>query len=237
MLIFRGSRTRHATTGRSWTSHLSEHVYADLVRKTTIENWLTDLASELPAPGGGAAAGVSAATGAALVSMVCNLTMGKPKFAEHEEVMREALAEAERLRIEALGLAEDDAEAFSGVMAAYKLPKGTDEEKAARTAAIQAGLAEAAAVPLAVAKAAAQVVRLSGRILDGSNPNVLSDVAVAASSAKSALESAALNVDINLASIKDAEVRERLASELNEALQAKVQAEAIMQAVAKRIRS
>ncbi len=207
------------------------------MRKTTIEDWLTDLASELPAPGGGAAAGMSAATGAALVSMVCNLTVGKPKFAEHEEVMREALAEAERLRVEALGLAEDDAEAFSGVMAAYKLPKGTEEERAARTAAIQAGLAEAAAVPLAVAKVAAQVVRVSGRILDGSNPNVLSDVAVAASSAKSALESAALNVDINLASIKDAEVRERLASELNEALQAKVQAEAIMQAVAKRIRS
>lgn len=207
------------------------------MRKTTIEDWLTDLASELPAPGGGAAAGMSAATGAALVSMVCNLTVGKPKFAEHEEVMREALAEAERLRVEALGLAEDDTEAFSGVMAAYKLPKGTEEERAARTTAIQAGLAEAAAVPLAVAKVAAQVVRVSGRILDGSNPNVLSDVAVAASSAKSALESAALNVDINLASIKDAEVRERLASELNEALQAKVQAEAIMQAVAKRIRS
>ncbi|HEU5127333.1 MAG TPA: cyclodeaminase/cyclohydrolase family protein [Glycomyces sp.] len=207
------------------------------MRKTTIEDWLTDLASELPAPGGGAAAGMNAATGAALVSMVCNLTIGKPKYAEHEAVMREALAEAERLRAEALTLAEDDAEAFSGVVAAYKLPKGTDEEKAARTAAIQAGLAEAAEVPLAVAKVAAQVIRLSGRVLDGSNPNVLSDVAVAASSAKSALESAALNVDINLVSIKDAEVRERLASALNESLQAKVQAEAIMQAVAKRIRA
>lgn len=207
------------------------------MRKTTIEDWLTDLASELPAPGGGAAAGMNAATGAALVSMVCNLTIGKPKYAEHEAVMREALAEAERLRAEAITLAEDDAEAFSGVVAAYKLPKGTDEEKAARTAAIQAGLAEAAEVPLAVAKVAAQVIRLSGRILDGSNPNVLSDVAVAASSAKSALESAALNVDINLVSIKDAEVRERLASGLNESLQTKAQAEAIMQTVAKRIRA
>ncbi|HLU26880.1 MAG TPA: cyclodeaminase/cyclohydrolase family protein, partial [Glycomyces sp.] len=70
------------------------------MRKTTIEDWLTDLASELPAPGGGAAAGMNAATGAALVSMVCNLTIGKPKYAEHEAVMREALAEAERLRAE-----------------------------------------------------------------------------------------------------------------------------------------
>ncbi|SDD19381.1 cyclodeaminase/cyclohydrolase family protein [Glycomyces harbinensis] len=207
------------------------------MRKTTIEDWLTDLASELPAPGGGAAAGVNAAMGAALVSMVCNLTIGKPKFAEHETVMREALAEAERLRLEALQLAEDDAEAFSGVVAAYKLPKSSDEEKAARTAAIQAGLVEAAAVPLAVAKVAAQVIRLSGRVLEGSNPNVLSDVAVAASAAKSALESAALNVDINLVSIKDPAERERLASSLNEALQSKVQAEAIMQAVAKRIRA
>ncbi|HEX2144747.1 MAG TPA: cyclodeaminase/cyclohydrolase family protein [Glycomyces sp.] len=207
------------------------------MRETTIEDWLTDLASELPAPGGGAAAGVSAAMAAALVSMVCNLTIGKPKFAEHEAVMREVLAEAERLRAEALQLAEDDAEAFSGVVAAYKLPKSSDEEKAARTAAIQAGLVEAAAVPLAVAKVAARVIRLSGRILEGSNPNVLSDVAVAASGAKSALESAALNVDINLVSIKDPAERERLASALNEAMQTKVQAEAIMQAVAKRIRA
>jgi formiminotetrahydrofolate cyclodeaminase len=207
------------------------------VRKTTIEDWLTDLASELPAPGGGAAAGMSAAMAAALVSMVCNLTIGKPKFAEHEAVMREALAEAERLRLEALQLAEDDAEAFSGVVAAYKLPKSSDEEKAARTAAIQAGLVEAAAVPLAVARVSAEVIKLSGRILEGSNPNVLSDVAVAASAAKSALESAALNVDINVVAIKDAAERERLASTLNEALQAKVQAEAIMQIVAKRIRA
>lgn len=207
------------------------------MRKTTIEDWLTDLASELPAPGGGAAAGMSAAMAAALVSMVCNLTIGKPKFAEHETVMREALAEAERLRLEALQLAEDDAEAFSGVVAAYKLPKSSDEEKAARTAAIQAGLVEAAAVPLAVARVSAEVIKLSGRILEGSNPNVLSDVAVAASAAKSALESAALNVDINVVAIKDAAERERLASTLNEALQAKVQAEAIMQIVAKRIRA
>ncbi|MEV3935695.1 cyclodeaminase/cyclohydrolase family protein [Glycomyces sp. NPDC049804] len=207
------------------------------MRKTTIEDWLTDLASELPAPGGGAAAGMSAAMAAALVSMVCNLTIGKPRFDEHEAVMREALAEAERLRLEALQLAEDDAEAFSGVVAAYKLPKSSDEEKAARTAAIQAGLVEAAAVPLAVARVSAEVIKLSGRILEGSNPNVLSDVAVAASAAKSALESAALNVDINVVAIKDAAERERLASTLNEALQAKVQAEAIMQIVAKRIRA
>ncbi|MEU6861371.1 cyclodeaminase/cyclohydrolase family protein [Glycomyces sp. NPDC046736] len=207
------------------------------MRKTSIEDWLTDLASELPAPGGGAAAGINAAMGAALVSMVCNLTIGKPKYAEHETVMREVLAEAERLRLEALQLAEDDAEAFSGVVAAYKLPKSSDEEKAARTAAIQSGLVEAAAVPLAVAKVAAAVIRLSGRILEGSNPNVVSDVAVAASAAKSALESAALNVDINVVSIKDPAERERLASELNEALQSKVQAEAIMHAVAKRIRA
>lgn len=207
------------------------------MRETTIEDWLTGLASEAPAPGGGAAAGLNAAMAAALVSMVCNLTIGKPKFAEHEAVMREVLGEAERLRLEALKLAEDDAEAFSGVVAAYRLPKASDEEKAARTAAIQAGLVEAAAVPLAVAKVAAEVIRLSGRVLEGSNPNVLSDVAVAASAARSALESAALNVDINVVSIKDPAERERLASALNEALQAKVQAEAVMHAVAKRIRA
>lgn len=207
------------------------------MRKQTIEEWLADLASDLPAPGGGAAAGLNAATGAALVSMVCNLTIGRPKFAEHEEDMRRALAEAERLRTEALGLAEDDAEAFSDVMAAYKLPKGTDEERAARSEAIQRGLVAAAEVPLAIAANAAAVIKVAGSILDGSNPNVLSDVAVAASSARSALESAALNVDVNLASIKDADERERLAGALNQALQAKAQAEAIIHTVTKRIKS
>jgi formiminotetrahydrofolate cyclodeaminase len=167
------------------------------VRKTTTEDWLTELASAAPAPGGGAAAAMCAATGAALVSMVCNLTIGKPKYAASEDVMRTVLAEAESLRAEALRLAEADAEAFSGVAAAYKLPKDTDEQKAARTAAIQAGLVDAAEVPLAIAILSARVIALAGRILDGSNPNVVSDVAVAASAAAAPLGEGAGNLGIN----------------------------------------
>ncbi|MFC4334394.1 cyclodeaminase/cyclohydrolase family protein [Salininema proteolyticum] len=207
------------------------------MRQTTTEQWLTELASEAPAPGGGAAAGMSAAMGAALVSMVCNLTIGKPKYAEHEDIAKEVLAEADKARDEGIRLAEEDATAFSGVIAAYKMPKETDEEKQARTEAIQKGLVRAAETPLAVCRLSARVIKLSGLILDHSNPNVLSDVAVAASNARSALESAALNVDINLASIKDFDERERLAGDLNDSLQAKVQAEAIIAAVSGRIRS
>ncbi|WP_025272046.1 cyclodeaminase/cyclohydrolase family protein [Haloglycomyces albus] len=207
------------------------------MRNTTIDQWYTDLASASPAPGGGAAAGMSAAMGAALVSMVCNLTIGKPKYAEHEEIAREVLAAAESARNDAQRLAEDDETAFNGVIAAYKMPKDTDEEKAARTDAVQKGLVQAAETPLAVCEVAARIIKLAGRIMNHSNPNVVSDVAVAASAARSALESAALNVDINLASIKSADERERIASEMNESLQTKVQAEAIIVAVTRRIKS
>ncbi len=180
---------------------------------------------------------MSAAMGAALVSMVCNLTIGKPKYAEHEEIAREVLAAAESARNDAQRLAEDDETAFNGVIAAYKMPKDTDEEKAARTDAVQKGLVQAAETPLAVCEVAARIIKLAGRIMNHSNPNVVSDVAVAASAARSALESAALNVDINLASIKSADERERIASEMNESLQTKVQAEAIIVAVTRRIKS
>ncbi|QSB06336.1 cyclodeaminase/cyclohydrolase family protein [Natronoglycomyces albus] len=207
------------------------------MRETTTQKWLDALASAQPAPGGGAAAGMNAALGAALISMVCNLTIGKPKYAESEEAMKVALQKAEAHRQTAIDLAEADADAFAAVSAAYKLPKDTDEEKAARTAAIQAALVAAAEVPLQVAQVSARIIALAGSILNGSNPNVVSDIGVAASSAKSALESAAYNVDINVKSIKDPEQRERLAAELNEALASKVQAEAIMDAVLRRIRA
>ena len=207
------------------------------MRETTTDEWLGALASAEPAPGGGAAAGMNAAIGAALISMVCNLTIGKPKYAEFDESNQAALAKAEKHRVRAIELAEADAAAFSEVTAAFKLPKGSEEEKQSRSAAIQEALVGAAEVPLEAAQLSARIIALAGSVLDKTNPNVVADLSVAASSAKSALESAALNVDANLKSIKNPEERERLAGALNETLLSKVQAEAIMDAVRRRIRA
>ncbi len=184
------------------------------MREQTIGGWLDELASAAPAPGGGAVAAMHAAMAAALVSMVCELTVGRPKYAEHESTMREVLREAGERRLAAIELAKEDAKAFEGVTDAYKLPKGGDEEKAARSEAIQGALAKAAEVPLRTAELAAEILGLAKRIRAGANVNVLSDVAVAAVSARAAMQAAAVNVAVNRASMTDVIARTRLEAEL-----------------------
>jgi methenyltetrahydrofolate cyclohydrolase len=172
----------------------------------TVEAYLDDLGSSAPAPGGGSVAALHAAQAAALVCMVCNLTIGRERFAEAEPTMRRTLQEATALQAEALSLADDDAAAFSAVTAAYRLPRATEEETAARAAAVQEALRRAADVPLRTAAAAARVVELCAGILDGANPNLVSDVGVAAASAAAAIDSAALNVEVNLAGLENREL-------------------------------
>ena len=201
----------------------------------TVGEWLDALASDAPAPGGGAAAAMNAAIGAALVSMVCNLTIGKPKYAAYAETMTHALAEATELRHRALQLADDDAAAFDAVVAAYKLPKESEEDKQERSAAIQRALVGAAEVPLRTAEVAATVIALAAVIEEGANVNVLSDVAVAAASARAALDSAALNVEVNLASMGDAALRESLAGRLAAHLTARQRADDVVRVVRERI--
>jgi formiminotetrahydrofolate cyclodeaminase len=179
-----------------------------------VDAWLSDLASGSPTPGGGGAAALSAATGAALVSMVCELTVGRPRYAEHEQRLREILAEASGLRERALELAGADARAFDTVIAAYRLPRDSEDAKRERESAIQAALASAAVVPVHVAEVAARVIGLAGELPGRCNPSVLSDVAVAAVTARAALDSAAINVEVNLASMHDAERRASLAGQL-----------------------
>ncbi len=185
------------------------------MEEETIGRFLEALASGEPVPGGGAAAALQAAVGAALVSMVCNLTIGREKYREHEATMVQTLREAEELRGRALGLAAADAESFKAVGAAYGLPRATDEEKAARQAAIQAALKGASAAPLQTVALAASMVDLCARIVDISNVNVISDVGVGVLSAQAALDSAALNVKINLAAIKDEEFKATTAAEMS----------------------
>ena len=126
-----------------------------------IQPFLNELASDAPAPGGGSAGAAVGAMGAALVSMVCNLTIGKEKFVAVEPEMKEVLAKSEALRAELTQFITDDTEAFNMVMAAFRRPKETDTEKAARREAIQAATKQATLVPLATARACARVVELS----------------------------------------------------------------------------
>ena len=179
-----------------------------------LDDWLEQLGSAAPTPGGGAAAALAAATGAALIEMVVNLTVGKSAYAEHEPHVQPIGQQARELRQRALDLVDADAAAFDHVMAAYGLPRGTDEEKAARSAAIQAASVEAARPPLEIAGVAARIIELAAALPGRSNRNVLSDVGVAASLAGSALESAAINVEVNLGAVKDEAVRDGLRKEL-----------------------
>ncbi|HEX4521463.1 MAG TPA: cyclodeaminase/cyclohydrolase family protein [Gaiellaceae bacterium] len=177
-----------------------------------IGEWLGKLASSAPAPGGGAAAALEVAMGAALVEMLASLTIGKPAYAEHDETMGSVRDRAAVLRGEATALAAEDAAAYTSVIAAYRLPKQSDAETAVRTAAIQAALALAADVPRRTAAAASEVLDLAERIVPIANVNVISDGAAAAAAARAALQTALLNIYANRASIADEALRDELAA-------------------------
>lgn len=168
-----------------------------------LQEFLDRLAGSAATPGGGSAAAIMGAMGAALVSMVCRLTIGKKNYLEVEAEMTAVLGEAESLRARLTGMIVEDIAAFDALMAAYALPRTTDEQTAARSAAIQAGLAQATEVPLACARICAEVIDLSHRAAEKGNLNVISDAGVAALAAQAALRSAALNVYINAPGIKD----------------------------------
>ena len=169
----------------------------------TIQGFLDGLASSAPTPGGGGAAAISGAMGAALLSMVCNLTIGKKKYVEVEEELKGILVQSEALRAKLTAMIADDVEAFDAVMGAYGLPKVTDEEKAARAAKIQEALKVATDVPLACCKACREVIDLAQAVADKGNLNVISDAGVAVLSAHAGLRSAALNVYVNAKGLDD----------------------------------
>jgi formiminotetrahydrofolate cyclodeaminase len=183
----------------------------------TVDEFLRQLASGAPTPGGGAASALSGALGAALVSMVCNLTVGRERYAATEAEVRAILDEATRLLDRLQRGIDEDAAAFDDVMAAYRLPRGTDEEKAARTTEIQEATYRAALTPLALAEASAAVVELAERALGKTNTNVASDLAVAALLGVAGMDGAAANVEINLAALKDEGRKAELAGRLAKA--------------------
>jgi formiminotetrahydrofolate cyclodeaminase len=142
---------------------------------------------------------------AALLSMVANFTVGAKKYASVQVEMQDYLMQAEALRLRLMMLADDDVAAFQGVTACYAMPKESDEEKTARTAALQTALKEAARVPFATAESAVMVMKLAEPVAMKGNSNVVSDVAVSLYLANAALQAAIVNVNINLKFIKESE--------------------------------
>lgn len=176
-----------------------------MIKDMSIQTFLDELAGKASTPGGGAAAAISGAMGAALISMVANFTIGKKGYEEVEEESRDILDKAEKLRANLTEAINDDVRVFDRVMASYGMPKETDEEKTARSAEIQAALKEATDVPLECARLCREVVNLSQPIADKGNNNVISDAGVAVLAGYAGLRSAALNVYINIGGIKDEE--------------------------------
>ncbi len=188
------------------------------IKNTEIEQFLVALASQSATPGGGSAAAIIGAMGAALVGMVCNLTIGKKKYAEVEGEMQDVLGKAEALRVKLTGMIEDDVNAFNQVMAAYGMPKERDADKAAREAAIQAALKVATDVPLRCCHAARDVIALAETAADKGNLNVISDAGVGVLAGYAALRSAALNVFTNARMISDKNFADAKLKELHELL-------------------
>jgi len=173
------------------------------LQEKSVLGFLDELASSAPTPGGGSAAAVMGAMGAALLSMACNLTVGKRDYSDVEAEMREALAKAENLRDRFQQMIRADIEVFDAVMAAYRMPRESDDEKTNRDESIQLALKEATLVPLECAKACSEVIALSRVVAEKGNKNVVSDAGVGVAAAFAALRSAALNVYINTGQIKD----------------------------------
>lgn len=189
------------------------------IKDQSLQTFFDELASKAPTPGGGGAAAVMGAQAAALTSMVCNLTIGKPKYAEVEADMRALLAQSEALREKLTGMIKADVDVFNRLMATYALPKDSDEQKAERGAAIQQALRDATEVPLACARACREAIDLSRIAAEKGNLGVISDAGVAAMAGYAGLKSAALNVYINAGSLKDREFAERKLAELETLLQ------------------
>lgn len=166
------------------------------------------LASDAPAPGGGSAAALEGAIGAALTAMVCSLTEGKKQYAEHQDFVRQVRQQAAALQERFVDVMDRDTEAFLVISNAYGMPKATDEEKAARSAAIQQGLVKCTETPFEMMELAAETVELTESLLGRFNESAASDLGVAALSLRAAVQGAWLNVLINIGSLKNKELAE-----------------------------
>lgn len=185
------------------------------LKDLSIEEFAALAAFDAPAPGGGSVSAVAGALAAALAEMVANLTVGKAKYADAEEEMKEIAAKGAEIRKTLVDDIERDSESFTLYMKALGMPKDTEEQKAVRREAMQNGLKEAARVPLSVARTAAEIFPLAEAVIARGNTNAVTDGLVAAMMARTAVIGALFNVKINLGSIKDEEFRAEMEKEVS----------------------
>lgn len=169
----------------------------------TITDFMNVLGSDEPAPGGGSASALAAAMGISLTKMVTELTVGKKKYAEFDEIIKQCLKESSEVQKELLQAIDEDTEAFNEVSAVFSMPKETEQEKAQRRDAMQVALKGAARTPYSMMDKIVQALKITQKAVGKSNVNAASDLGVAALNLKSALQGAWLNVLINLSGIKD----------------------------------
>lgn len=196
------------------------------LKALSVEAFINETGSDSPAPGGGSIAALNGAAGAALIEMVASLTIGKEKYAAVEVEMKDIQAKVHDMKAQFLAFIDEDSAAFNKIMAAFKLPKETDEDKKARSAAIQEATKGAALVPFKIGELANQLLPLAEAVIEKGNQNAVTDGAVATMNARTAVHGAFLNVKINLGSIKDeafvADMNQKMAS-IEEAIDAKEQ--------------
>lgn len=189
----------------------------------TVNEFIKELASNSPAPGGGSVAALSASIGSALSCMVFNLTIGKKSYNEYDEntknMILDSLKQSDTSKEEFLSLMEKDVEEFLQLMAAFKLPKETEEEKVIRSNKIKEGYVKALEVPFEVAKKAYSIYEFVLVACKYGNKNAVSDAGVAALMLQTAIESAILNVKINLSSISDEEYKKNIQLKCNELIE------------------
>jgi len=174
-----------------------------LLSDMSLKEFLEKLSSNEPAPGGGSAAALAGSIAASLGCMVTNLTIGKKKYEEVEEEMKNLKVKLEEYREKFLQQMEEDAEAFNKVIEALKLPKSTEKEKRVRNERIQEKTKKATLVPLQIAKDGLELMELSGVIIEKGYKMAKSDAAISLVMAKTAVDGGLYNVKINLPSIKD----------------------------------
>jgi formiminotetrahydrofolate cyclodeaminase len=206
------------------------------MRDETIGDFLDQVADRVPAPGGGAAAALQAALGAALLAMVARYSTGED-YAQHKVTIGRIITEADELRGLALRLAEADAEAFAAVADAYRMPKSTAAEQHARSAAITQAVVNAAWPPAQVIGVSGMVVDLAEALALIANRNVISDVAAAAEAARAATATARVNVEINLAGITDAQASLEMIARADKADDIIARAQQVTVAVREQIRA
>jgi methenyltetrahydrofolate cyclohydrolase len=187
--------------------------------KQNVKMFLDEVASSSPAPGGGSVAALAGALGAALTSMVCNLTKAKQGYEAVQDQISETLEKSEELRKDLTDLIDKDTDAFNEVMKALKMPKETEEQKEQRRVAMQSAFKLAAEVPLETARECVQILDVAHIVAEKGNKNSSSDAAVSALMAQTGVQAAMLNVRINLSSIKDPDYVQQVSTELDELLQ------------------